>query len=526
MFHTCGRRAAGLSLSPRNKAQLALGLIVIGVLTVSGARAQALGQLQSHGDVGTVLHRGQTLFDPGKGTYTVTGSGDNIWFTSDNMQFAWKQVTGDVSLTADIDFMGATGNAHRKAALMIRQSLDPNSAYADVARHGDGLTSLQYRSAAGDVTREIEAPVTAPHRVRIERRGDTVSVFVSEREGSLIFSGASMRFALSGPFYVGLAVSSHDKDVSETAVFSHLEIAPLPATPGPGQLWSTIETVNVASTDRRVAYTAREHMEAPNWTPKGGTLIFNQNGTLKRFVLDPRPYPSRDLEAFRAARPEQIDTGKQAKINNDHGLSPDGSQIAISDQTDGDSRIYLLPSAGGTPRRVTPEGPSYWHGWSPDGQTLAFTGQRAGEFDIYTVPAAGGKATRRTQTPGLDDGPDYSPDHAPDGQWIYFNSERTGHMQLWRMHPDGTGQEQVVDESDNDWFPHPSPDGKYIAYLAYKPGVKGHPANQFVQLRLFSLADRKVHLLADLFGGQGTINVPSWSPDSTHLAFVSYRLLP
>ena len=164
----------------------------------------------------------------------------------------------------------------------------------------------------------------------------------------------------------------------------------------------------------------------------------------------------------------------------------------------------------------------HWHGWSPDGKTLAFCGERNGEFDIYTIPVAGGPETRLTTAPGLDDGPDYS----PDGKYIYFNSERSGRMQIWRMKADGSQQEAVTTDEWNNWFPHPSPNGRWVAFLSYAPEVKGHPANQDVMLRLWSVNDGKIQVLAKLFGGQGTINVPSWSPDSSKLAFVSYQLVP
>jgi Tol biopolymer transport system component len=177
---------------------------------------------------------------------------------------------------------------------------------------------------------------------------------------------------------------------------------------------------------------------------------------------------------------------------------------------------------GGTPRLVTPNAPSYWHGWSPDGQTLAFVGQRNGDFDIFTIPVTRGDETRLTTAKGLDDGPEYS----PDGNYIYFNSERTSHMQIWRMHADGSAQEQVTFDDFNNWFPHISPDSKWMVFLSYEKDVTGHPPNKDVQLRVMSMSDRKITVLATLFGGQGTINVPSWSPDSLKVAFVSYQLLP
>jgi Tol biopolymer transport system component len=223
-------------------------------------------------------------------------------------------------------------------------------------------------------------------------------------------------------------------------------------------------------------------------------------------------------------KPEILDTDFATRCNNDHGLSPDGNQLAISDQSQGQrqSQIYILPVEGGKPKLVTPKAPSYWHGWSPDGKTLAFTGSREGKFDIYTIPAAGGEETRLTTAKGTSDGPEYS----PDGQFIYFNSNRTGQMQIWRMKPDGSGQEQITDDEFNNWFPHFSPDGRTMVILSYEKDVTGHPENKDVMLRRMVLETKKIDVLARFFGGQGTINVPCWSPDGRKIAFVTYQLIP
>jgi hypothetical protein len=475
------------------------------------AASQQLGLFDGHRDVGTVLHPGAAEYDSAAKTYTVSGSGENMWVGTDNFQFVWKKVSGDVALTADIAFVGTGGNPHRKAVLMIRQSLDGNSASVDVAVHGSGLTSLQFRDSAGADTREVEANVSAPKTVRIEKRGDFFYAFVSGKDGKLEPSGASAKLALTGDFYIGIGVCAHNKDVVEKAVFSNVRFEQLPAAAGKTVLVSALETVDVASMDRHVEYVAAAHFEAPNWSRDGSFLIFNQDGTLRRLALG-------------SSEPTLIPTGAQIHCNNDHGISPDGKFVAISDQSTEDkkSRIYVLPIEGGAPRQVTHNAPSYWHGWSPDGTTLAYTAERGGNFDIYTIPAAGGEETRLTSAPGLDDGPDYS----PDGAYIYFNSERTGHMQIWRMKADGSQQEQVTNGDSNDWFPHISPDGQWMVYVAYEKGVAGHPPNKDVELRLMSVKDKQIHVLAKLFGGQGTINVPSWSPDSKKVAFVSYRQLP
>ena len=184
------------------------------------------------------------------------------------------------------------------------------------------------------------------------------------------------------------------------------------------------------------------------------------------------------------------------------------------------SRVSSPPAAGGEPRLVTPKGPSYWHGWSPDGRTLAYCARRDGEYDVYTIPVEGGDERRLTTAPGLDDGPDY----APDGR-IWFNSVRTGVMKIWRMDPDGGNQTLMTrNEEYADWFPHPSPDGTQVIFLSYDRSVEGHPANKDVVLRLMPASGGEPRVVARLFGGQGTINVPSWSPDSRRFAFVSYRL--
>jgi hypothetical protein len=458
-----------------------------------------------------VLHPGSAQFDAAKGTYTIAGSGENMWFGIDDFHYAWKKVSGDVALTADIAFAGTGGNPHRKAVLMIRQTLDGPSASVDVAVHGSGLTSLQFREITGANTHEVESNVSAPQTVRIEKRGDFIYAFVSGKDGRLQPSGASTKLPLTGDFYIGIGVSAHDKDVVEKAVFSNVRFEQLPAAAGKQTLISSLETVTIASTDRHVEYVAAAHFEAPNWSRDGKFLIFNQDGTLHRLAFD-------------GSAPTLIPTAPQVHCNNDHGISPDGQFLAISDQTTDDrkSRVYIVPIAGGTPRPITPNAPSYWHGWSPDGKTLAFTGERNGNFDIYSIPAAGGDETRLTSAEGLDDGPEYS----PDGAWIYFNSERTGHMQIWRMKADGSEQEQVITEESNDWFPHISPDGQWMVFLAYEKGVTGHPGGKDVELRLMSMKDKSTKVLAKLFGGQGTINVPSWSPNSLKLAFVSYEQLP
>ena len=510
-----------------------LWIMTVGLLllTADVSRAQnAVGMFESHADVGPVLHAGSATFDKATGIYTLTGSGDNMWLGTDAFQFAWKKVSGDIDLTADIAFATSTGNEHKKAVLMFRKSLDADSVYVDVALHRSGLIAIQYRDEKGGMTHEIQSDAiwvgaagdaaSSPRRLRLTRRGAYTypSLGAPSR-----YDGESVRIPLEGDFYVGIGVCAHDKDVIEKAMFSNVSLRALSAPSEEPVLNSTLEKVAISTTDRQVVYHAEGRFEAPNWSRDGLYFLFNRNGHVEKL-----PVPG--------GTPEVIDTGIASRLNNDHGISPDGTLLAVSDNSQEtkspagapahDSLVYTVPIAGGTAHRITQNAPSYWHGWSPDGKTLAFVGQRNGEFDIYTIPVGGGDETRLTTAKGLDDGPEYS----PDGQYIYFNSERTGHMQIWRMHADGSNQEQVFSDDYNNWFPHISPDGKWMVFLTYEKDVTGHPENKDVMLRLMSLSgestnDKKIAVLAKLFGGQGTINVPSWSPDSKWIAFVSYQFI-
>jgi len=473
--------------------------------------AENLGLFEGHGEVGKPGRAGSVAFDPAAQAYAVAGGGANMWSTNDDFHFVWRRLSGNLSLAADIEWLGAgNGVSHRKACLIIRQNLSPDAAYVDVALHGSGLTSLQWREQAGGLTREVQSNVSAPARIGLERQGQVFFMTLASKGRDLQNSGAYTRVPLTDPVYVGLGVCAHDDKALEKARFFRVELVRKEATPsGQSVLHCTVETIPVRARDRRAMYHTVEHIEAPNWSRDGQFFIFNSGGRLYRLPVG-------------GDKPELVETGFATRCNNDHGFSPDGFRLAVSDQSrGGKSLIYLLPSAGGTPRQVTTTGPSYWHGWSPDGSTLAFCGERNGEFDIYTIPVEGGEEKRLTTAKGLDDGPDYT----ADGKYIYFNSDRTGIMQIWRMKPDGSQQVQVTSDEFNNWFPHPSPDGKWLVFLSYEQGVVGHPADQTVRLRLMPLAGGAIEELAKFVGGQGTINVPSWSPDSQKVAYVTYEML-
>ena len=271
---------------------------------------------------------------------------------------------------------------------------------------------------------------------------------------------------------------------------------------------SYLETNEVATGRVRSVLTTDQHIEAPNWDPSGATLLINGDGHLFRVPLD-RP----------ALIP--VDTGSATRCNNDHGISPDGRTIVISNHRDKGSEMFLLPAQGGEPRLISLDAPSWWHGWSPDGKRLAYVAARGDKkvIDVYTMPVAGGSETRLTMGEGHCDGPDYS----ADGTRIYYNCDRDGHAQIWVMNADGSDQRKLFADDHVNWFPHPSPDGQHILYLAYPPGTKGHPANLHVALCLMNPDGQNRRRICEFIGGQGSINVPCWSPDGAAFAYVRYE---
>ncbi len=272
---------------------------------------------------------------------------------------------------------------------------------------------------------------------------------------------------------------------------------------------SKLQTIGIdaAEPSPTVVYETPANIEAPNWTRDGASLLYDSMGALYRVAIS-------------GGTPQQLPMGENMRCNGSHGLSPDGTLLAVSCSTPTlpGSHIYILPATGGVPRLVTEHTDSYFHTWSPDGKTIVFTRPDHGSLNLFAISVGGGAEKALTTGAGVSDDPDFS----PDGTFLYFCSDRGGSMQIWRMHPDGTSAEQVTSDERVNWTPHPSPDGRWIVFLSYAPGTKGHPANMPVTLRLFSVADRKTSTLVSLTGGAGTINVPSWAPDSRHLAFVAW----
>jgi TolB protein len=508
-----------------SRARLILLILMSGTLPfgLCPTRAQdsPLGQFDGQSDVGGAQLAGSAKYDAADQEYTVSAAGTNMWFGRDQFHFVWKRLKGDFILRTRAEFLGQGADAHRKLGWVVRPSLEADAPYADTAEHGDGLTSLQFRRSKGANTEQIPLPITNANVLQFERRANTYT-FSAARYGEPLVSRTLTNLDLGDEVYAGLFVCSHRGEVMETARFRGVRIiSPVKVgfTPYRDYIGSVLEILNVHSGKLETIYSSKQPFEAPNWTPDGKALIYNISGRLGDWGRLARFDLATKLAVL-------IDTGSAVKNNNDHVLSFDGARLGISDQSapGGQSAIYTLPTTGGTPKRITPLTPSYLHGWSPDGKWLVYTGGRKDKYDVYRIPSDGsGPETRLTDSPGLNDGPEYT----PDGQYIYFNSSRSGSMQIWRMKPDGSNQEQVTNDQFQSWFPHISPDGKWIAFLSYLADVAptDHPYYQQVYLRLMPLPGNSPKVIAYVYGGQGTMNVPSWSPDSQRLAFVSNSAL-
>jgi TolB protein len=470
-----------------------------------------LGIFDAQTDVGIVKHKGNAVYDAKLQQYRLEGAGANIWATSDAFHFVWKRIKGDFILRTNAAFIGKGVEDHRKVGLMIRTSLDSNSKHINAVVHGDGLTSLQYRKTVGGITEEKKASITGAGVIQLERKGTTYTMSVA-RKGDMFVTEEVSGIDLGDDVYVGIFICAHNANVVEKATFNNVRIvvpAPAALVPYKQYLGSSIELLDLATKNSTVVYQSPKSLQAPNWMKDGRSLIYNSEGTLYKFNL-------------KTNKPVVLNTGKAKNNNNDHVLSFDGKMLAISSGDGGPSIGYTVPVTGGDAKRVSAlgVGASYMHGWSPDGKYIVFCGERNKEFDVYRIPVGGGPEKRLTTSPGLDDGPEYT----PDGKYIYFNSVRSGLMQIWRMKADGSEQKQITKDDHNNWFPHVSPDGKWIVYITFlknevEPG--DHPFYKHVFIRVMPVGGGPSKVVAYLYGGQGTINTPSWSPDSKHIAFVS-----
>jgi len=475
---------------------------------VPGAK---IGSFDMLSNIGFPLIPGSASYSEPSQAYLISGSGSNIWFGEDSFSFLWKKMNGDFMLQTRIRFVGEGHELHRKTGIMIRSSANPNSPVVACTVHGDGLTSFQYRRNAGEDMEEIKFETSGPDVLQLEKKGNTYTMSVAHF-GEVYQVREIENLDLGSDLLAGLFVCSHNNNYSEQVSFTNTRVfntVPDNLVQYQNYIGSLLEVMDVESGKCQILAGSEGSWQAPNWTPDGKTLIYNSDGKLYNFDI-----ASRESSV--------LNTDFANKNNNDHVLTFDGSIMGIShhpEETNGQSVIYTVPVTGGVPKRITDKSPSYLHGWSPDNQFLIYTAERNGDYDIYKIGKDGGKEIQLTKTKGLDDGSEYS----PDGKYIYFCSTRTGTMQVWRMDADGKNQIQLTFDELNDWFPHVSPDNKWLVFVSFPKEVpaNSHPFYQRVYLRLMPIEGGEPKVIGYLYGGQGTINVPSWSPDSKRIAFVS-----
>jgi catechol 2,3-dioxygenase-like lactoylglutathione lyase family enzyme len=511
------------------------GRMVSGGLLMSGLaawawlqaaeRASSLGLFEGQSDVGNVTPAGTANFSPATGVYTLTAAGANTWYHVDNFHYLWKKASGDLVLTADVAFPAHAYNhdpdPHRKGILMFRQTLDAGGEYVGASWHGSGMIALQFRRERGANSEDVELNIDAPRTVRIEKHGDTFTLFLSRKGEPLQQVGASVTLHFKEPFYVGLGAVSHDVNTTDKVEFSHVSLQP-PAPVAKNlqpSLYSTVQTISINDQFRRamVVRSVNAFVQSPNWAPDGKSIYVHEGGHIQKI-----PY----LDPPAGGMPQVMDTGKLVGCSGNFGLSPDSKLLAVScaEAKDGRHDVYVLPAAGGgTPRKVTNGATSsYFHAWAPDSRTIAFTRGRAGKADIFTAPVEGGTEVRLTNDT-VNDGPDYS----PDGKFIYFDSWRSGGLQIWRMQPDGSAPEQITDDGSLNSSPHVSPDGKAVAFLSEPSGqaTTDGPEIGATSLKVIAAADGLIRPVASFQGNRGSFSMYGWG-DATHLAFVSYQMLP
>jgi TolB protein len=502
-------------------------VLILVFLSMHTLHSQKTGIFSNKADIGNPKLKGSSVYNSALQSYMLRGAGYNIWFERDEFHYLFNKIKGDFILTANFEFSGKGKEAHRKTGWMVRESTDEKSVHITATLHGDGLTVMQWRPAYAAAMRdpqdEIFAKDSAYNVIQIERKGKLIIMRAAHAGKPLDEVGSQEMKNLPDEVLVGPFICSHNPDVIEEVKIWNVRIDnPVPDDYNAGKLGPLgcrLEIVTVADGKRKVIWEKAGRFEAPNWMPDGKKLLFNMDGLLYTIPVI-------------GGKPVQLNTGSVKNNNNDHGISFDGKLLAISSskpkEPGSGSAVFVLPLTGGEPKMITEKTPSYFHGWATNNKEVVYVAMRDGKkvYNIYRNSIEGGKEVALTDiAPGEHvDGCEYS----PDGKYIYYNGNHTGTMQIWRIKPDGTGREQLTFDNYNNWFPHISPDGKWVVIISFPSDIdpNSHPSYKRVMLRIMNVTLGEPRVIAYLYGGQGTINVPSWSPDSKQVAFVSNSTVP
>jgi Tol biopolymer transport system component len=492
------------------------------ILNIVSAQNSSVGIFQANSDIGNPKMIGSAIYNQPDQSYTLRGGGYNIWFERDEFHYLFNKIKGDFILTANFEFVGKGNNPHRKSGWMVRETTDEKSSHISATLHGSGLTVLQWRVSAGAAMRdpqdEIFAKDSSFNVIQIERAGKNIIMRASHTGKPLELIGSHAMDNLPDEVLVGPFICSHDSNTVEEVKVWNLRIdRPVADNYDPGifgYLGCRMETMTVSDGKRKIIFEKPGRFEAPNWMPDGKKLLFNMDGSLYKIPVE-------------GGDPEKLNTDFADNNNNDHGISFNGKLLAISHHRKGlpggGSTVYFLPVRGGVPKLITENTPSYFHGWAPNNKEVVYVAMRNGKavYNLYRNSINGGKEVALTDIKAGEhvDGCEYS----PDGKYIYYNGNHTGSMQIWRIKPDGSGREQLTFDNYNNWFPHISPYGKWMVIISFPPDIdpNSHPSYKRVMLRILPASGGEPRVLAYLYGGQGTINVSSWSPDSKLIAFVS-----
>lgn len=500
----------------KTKRQFLMVWLLVTFTITTIAQQVSLGIFDGYAEMPLSSQPNPVVYDSNAQVYQFNASCSYLPDNKRHSHFIWKRMTGNFILYTRTKFNGTTIPPKLRAGWMIRSNLEEGSPFINAGVDTKGLVSLQVRRSTKDSTEMIPSKLSNADVIQLERR-DTVFIMSVARYGEPFVKKQVTDIDMDDEVYVGLFISSENKQKQENGIFRDTRIT-IPVDEDlrviTTEMCTNLEVLDIETGNREIIYTDSNSMRAPIWKKDNKAIIYSKLGLLYAYDLNKR-------------KEEVINTGNVKDISTDHVLSFDGSKLSFSsfEKELGGAVIYNVPVTGGTPRQVVPKSLSYPHGWSPDGKTLAYCAARNGKYDVYTMAIPGGKEVKLTNARGINDGPEYT----PDGKYIYFNSNRTGTMLIWRMKPDGSKQEPVTTQGEfQDWFPHISPNGKWIVFLSYsKEDVSsaGHPSYKQVYLRLLPISGGKPKIIAYLYGGQASFNSPCWSPDSKKIAFVSFTEL-